>query len=83
MLATEKIQRTEPSSSTVDETASTAQTIGISGKSDIFETYAVDESKFKEALCAVRPEFNYLSEEEVKQLFVESDLENDEILVKK
>ncbi len=55
----------------------------------VFETYAKDGSEgkrgiklemFKEALHSVRPEFHYLSKEEAKQLFVESDLENDGIL---
>ena len=62
--------------------------MALSRVNDAFKTFAEQESgtigikfsKFKEALCAVRPEFHYLSVEEAKQLFVEADLENDEIL---
>ncbi len=59
---------------------------------DVFESFAeincegmkgIKLSKFKQALCTVRPEFHYLSEEEAKQLFVQADLENDEVLGEK
>lgn len=36
--------------------------------------------EFKEALCEVRPEFHYLSVEEAKQRFVDSDVEDRNVL---
>ena len=54
----------------------------------VFKQYADGEGTkrgirlpaFKEALCAVRPEFHYLSAEEAEQLFLDTDVENDTVL---
>ena len=55
---------------------------------NVFNQYATGDGadrgirlpEFKEALCAVRPEFHYLSEEETKQRFVDSDVEDNHAL---
>jgi hypothetical protein len=54
----------------------------------VFQQYADGEGKsyglrlpaFKQALCAIRPEFRFMSAEEVEQLFVDTDVENDTAL---
>ena len=55
---------------------------------NVFNQYATGDGagrgiklpEFKEALCSVRPEFHYLSEEETKQRFVDSDVEDKHVL---
>ena len=55
---------------------------------NVFEQHAngvgscrgIERSRFKAALCAVRQEFQFLSEEDVEQRFSDSDVENNRIL---
>ena len=86
----------ERSVSGTGKSSQTAQAPGVScemrhdSANCIFEKYAHEDThrgkrgiglrEFKEALCAARTAFRHMSEDEAKQLFAESDLENDGLL---